>query len=72
MGKGDIKTKRGKRHIGSYGKHRPHKTRTATVAASPRPEPSEAPKEAVTESAKATKTSKTSKAKDTKKAKKAS
>jgi|GEM_PF-3526002 len=25
MGKGDIKTKKGKRHIGSYGKHRPRK-----------------------------------------------
>lgn len=25
MGKGDIKTKKGKRHIGSYGKLRPHK-----------------------------------------------
>jgi ribosomal small subunit protein bTHX len=25
MGKGDVKTKKGKRHIGSYGKRRPHK-----------------------------------------------
>jgi len=25
MGKGDIKTKKGKRQIGSFGKHRPHK-----------------------------------------------
>ncbi|MGH2642400.1 MAG: 30S ribosomal protein THX [Chitinophagaceae bacterium] len=25
MGKGDIKTKKGKRHIGSFGKLRPHK-----------------------------------------------
>ncbi|HEX5552646.1 MAG TPA: 30S ribosomal protein THX [Chitinophagaceae bacterium] len=25
MGKGDIKTKKGKLHIGSFGKHRPHK-----------------------------------------------
>jgi ribosomal small subunit protein bTHX len=25
MGKGDIKTKKGKRHIGSFGKHRVHK-----------------------------------------------
>jgi ribosomal small subunit protein bTHX len=27
MGKGDIKTKKGKRHIGSYGKLRPQKKR---------------------------------------------
>lgn len=25
MGKGDKKTKKGKLHIGSFGKHRPHK-----------------------------------------------
>jgi ribosomal small subunit protein bTHX len=25
MGRGDIKTKKGKRHIGSFGKLRPHK-----------------------------------------------
>lgn len=29
MGKGDIKTKKGKRHIGSYGKLRPHKIKKA-------------------------------------------
>ncbi len=32
MGKGDIKTKKGKRHIGSFGKHRPHKIRHAESA----------------------------------------
>lgn len=31
MGKGDIKTKKGKRHIGSYGKHRPRKTAPVAV-----------------------------------------
>lgn len=29
MGKGDIKTKKGKRHIGSFGKMRPHKVKKA-------------------------------------------
>lgn len=31
MGKGDIKTKKGKRHIGSYGKTRPRKILKAAV-----------------------------------------
>lgn len=31
MGKGDIKTKKGKLHIGSFGKHRPHKSKTSAV-----------------------------------------
>ncbi len=31
MGKGDIKTRKGKRHIGSYGKHRPHKDRNVSA-----------------------------------------
>jgi ribosomal small subunit protein bTHX len=40
MGKGDIKTKKGKRHIGSFGKHRPHKKKTATSKpASQKPAP---------------------------------
>jgi ribosomal small subunit protein bTHX len=32
MGKGDMKTKRGKIHKGTYGKHRPHKSKAAAVA----------------------------------------
>lgn len=31
MGKGDIKTRKGKRRIGSYGKHRPHKDRNVSA-----------------------------------------
>lgn len=31
MGKGDIKTKKGKRHIGSFGKHRPHKSKKSAL-----------------------------------------
>lgn len=32
MGKGDIKTKKGKRHIGSFGKHRLHKPKPSASA----------------------------------------
>lgn len=31
MGKGDIKTKKGKIHIGSFGKHRPHKKKKEAI-----------------------------------------
>lgn len=31
MGKGDVKTKKGKLHIGSFGKHRPHKKKKITA-----------------------------------------
>jgi 30S ribosomal protein S31 len=31
MGKGDLKTKRGKIHNGSYGKHRPYRVKSAAV-----------------------------------------
>ncbi len=33
MGKGDIKTKRGKRHIGSYGRHRLRKKKRTPLKA---------------------------------------
>lgn len=32
MGKGDVKTKKGKLHIGSFGKMRPHKKNKATAS----------------------------------------
>lgn len=37
MGKGDVKTKKGKLHIGSFGKHRPHKKKKGTVAKEAKP-----------------------------------
>jgi ribosomal small subunit protein bTHX len=37
MGKGDMKTKRGKIHKGTYGKHRPRKVHTAAATAAPEP-----------------------------------
>jgi len=40
MGKGDIKTKKGKRHIGSYGKHRPRKGVSQAGTAKPQPKAS--------------------------------
>jgi len=38
MGKGDLKTKRGKIHNGSYGKHRPYRVKAAAAptAAAPK------------------------------------
>ena len=33
MGRGDKKTAKGKRFLGSFGKSRPHKTRTIQTAA---------------------------------------
>jgi 30S ribosomal protein S31 len=33
MGRGDKKTAKGKRFLGSFGKSRPHKTRTIKTAA---------------------------------------
>ncbi len=35
MGKGDIKTKKGKIHIGTYGKSRPARVKAAPAAAAP-------------------------------------
>ncbi len=38
MGKGDLRTRRGKIYNGSYGKMRPHKQKKKKAAATPRPQ----------------------------------
>jgi 30S ribosomal protein S31 len=37
MGKGDLRTRRGKIYNGSYGKARPHRTKKKQAAAKPAP-----------------------------------
>jgi len=52
MGRGDIKTKKGKRRAGSYGVSRPRKTEAAVVTPKKKAVPKKAsvtPKEAVAE-----------------------
>lgn len=47
MGRGDIKTKKGKIFAGSFGKSRPHKVKKATTAAvAPKEETKVKPKRA--------------------------
>jgi 30S ribosomal protein S31 len=56
MGRGDIKTKKGKIFSGSFGKSRPSKARKKTVVAAPKPAVAETPAAPVKKVARAKKT----------------